>query len=116
MANYWLPLTPLLSVLLPVLLFAVLIWAASSVLGGSTDFRLSAAVASAAAVITPGLYTVYVTLVWWLRAPEIRRSADIALAMPTAGIDLLFLELEMQPWLRVCWRRSACLPSGGWSC
>ncbi len=77
--------------------FAALIWIAASMMGGSTKFSHSFAVASVASVIHPLLATAFVTLVWRLDPPEIRRTADFVQSMPSLGLSLLLDTTELSP-------------------
>jgi len=78
-----------------VLVVAVVIWAGATMLGGSARFSRATAVATVGAVVHPLLATAYIGFNWWLDPPEIRRMADIANAVPTLGLDLLFGSPDM---------------------
>ena len=101
MMDRWAPVSVFalnLSIILTVGVFAVFIWMGTSIMGGSTQFSLSFVVASIAAVIHPLLTTAFVTLVWCLDPPQIRRVADFMQSTPTLGLGLLFSR-ELHPSL-----------------
>lgn len=79
---------------------AAVIWGAATVAGGSSRFSSSFAVASVASVAHPLLATLYVTALWELDPPQVRRLADIPEAVPTLGLDLLIGNPEMSMMLR----------------
>lgn len=78
-----------LFVVVTILFVAAALWMGAALLGGRTDFGRSFAVASVSAVIHPFLHTAFVSLVWTLEPPEIRRLEDFAAARPSLGLDLL---------------------------
>jgi hypothetical protein len=80
--------------------YAAVIWGGASIAGGSTRFSLSAAVASVASVAHPLMATAYVSLLWNMSPPEIRRMSDIPEAVPTLGLDLLLGNPDMSMTLR----------------
>lgn len=84
---------------LNVLFMTLLIWFAAAVLGGSTRFSRSFAVASSAALVHPLLAMAYSTLILQLDPPEIRRPEDMVRMMPSAGADLLFGGADLPVWL-----------------
>jgi len=83
--------------LLSVVVLAGLIWIGASTMGGVTKFSHSFAVASIGAVIHPLLATAFVTLVWRLEPPEIRRVADFVRSMPSLGLGLFTGDIELSP-------------------
>ena len=86
-----------LFILIAVGVFAALIWVGASIMGGSTRFSNSIAVASVGAMVHPLLATAFVSLVWRLDPPEIRRMADFVQSTPSLGIGLLFGSTELSP-------------------
>lgn len=78
-----------LVLVLLVLVITVMLWAGASMLGGSARFGNAFAVAAVASVIHPALAGMYMSLVWAMDPPQIRRMADIPSAVPTLGLDLL---------------------------
>ena len=79
-----------LFILLMIAVVALTIWLIATIMGGKVTFGRSFALASAAAVIKPLLYSVYVTIILQMNPPEIRRAQDIQEMTPTLGLDLLF--------------------------
>ena len=77
-------------ILLMIAVVALTIWLIATIMGGKVTFGRSFALASAAAVIKPLLYSVYVTIILQMNPPEIRRAQDIQDMTPTLGLDLLF--------------------------
>jgi hypothetical protein len=99
----WAPAFGLAQNLFLVLLIGVIaavIWGAATVAGGSSKFSSSLAVSSVAAVIHPLLATLYVTALWKVNPPEVRRLSDIPEAVPTLGLDLLVGNPDMSMTLR----------------
>ncbi len=78
-----------LFILLMIAVVALTIWLLATMMGGEATFGRSFALASAAAVIKPLLYSVYVTIILQINPPEIRRAEDIQEMTPTLGLDLL---------------------------
>ena len=86
-----------LFIILAVGAFAALIWIGASIMGGPAKFSHSFSVASIGAVIHPLLATAFVTLVWRLDPPEIRRVADFVQSTPSLGLSLLLDTTELSP-------------------
>ncbi len=84
-----------LFILIMIALIAVVFWIGSSLLGGRTNFGRSLGVASVGAVIHPLLSTSFVSLMWKLDPPEIRRMRDFLESMPSLGLDMLFRNSEL---------------------
>lgn len=78
-----------LFIILAVLVIAVLVWMGSSVLGGRTNFARSLGVTAIASVVHPLLATTFVSVMWKLDPPEIRRMEDMFESLPSLGLDLL---------------------------
>ncbi|HJO05241.1 MAG TPA: YIP1 family protein [Acidobacteriota bacterium] len=96
----WAPVTVLglnVFIILSVGAFAALIWMGASLMGGSTQFSRSFAVASVASVVHPLLATAFVTLVWRVDPPQIRRVADFMQSTPSLGLALLLDSVELSP-------------------
>lgn len=79
-----------LFILVLVALIAVALWVGSSLLGGRTNFGRSLGVASIGALIHPLLATTFVSAMWKMNPPEIRRIRDVFETMPSLGLDILF--------------------------
>lgn len=78
-----------LFILVSVLVVAGVLWMGASLFGGRAGFARSFGVASVSAVIHPLLYTAFVSIMWKLDPPEIRRMQDVFVARPSLGLDLL---------------------------
>lgn len=89
-----------LFLLLAIALIALLVWVGAGISGGNTRFMRSFGVASIAAVAHPLLATVFVTFMWQLNPPEVRRIEDIAAAAPTLGLGLVTAGMELSPILQ----------------
>ena len=99
----WAPAVGLAQNLFLVLLvggIALVIWGGATIAGGSSKFSGALGVASVAAVVHPVLATLYVTGLWAIDPPEVRRLADIPEAVPTLGLDLLIGNPDMSMTLR----------------
>jgi len=92
-------------ILLMIAIVALTIWLIATVMGGKATFSRSFALASAAAVIKPLLYGVYVTIIFQFNPPEIRRASDIQQMTPTLGLDLLFSGPDTPGWLNALFMR-----------
>lgn len=79
-----------LFILVLVALIAVALWVGSSLLGGRTAFGRALGVAGVGAVIHPLLATTFVSVMWKIDPPEIRRMSDFLSAMPSLGLDMFF--------------------------
>ena len=86
-----------LFLVLTVVLIAALLWMAATMTGGSSRFARAFAVASVGAVVSPLLNTLFVVLNWRLDPPRVRRIQEIATAVPSLGVDLLFGASDLSP-------------------
>lgn len=82
---------------LAVVVTAGLIWIGASTMGGVPQFSHSFAVASVGSVVHPGLAIAFVTLVWRLDPPDIRRMADFIQSTPSLGLSLFVGGIELSP-------------------
>ena len=94
-----------LFILLMIAVVALTIWLIATVMSGEATFGRSFALASAAAVIKPLLYSVYVTIILQINPPEIRRAQDIQEMTPTLGLDLLISGPDTPGWLNALFMR-----------
>lgn len=89
-----------LVVLISVILVAVLLWMGSSLLGGRTNFMRSVGVAGVGAIVHPLLATTFVSVMWKVNPPEIRRMQDMFETLPSLGLDLLVRGGDTSPFVR----------------
>lgn len=95
-----------LFIMLTVLVIAVVLWMGASLLGGRTNFARSLGVASVGAVVHPLLATIFVSVMWKLDPPEIRRMEDMFESLPSLGLDLLVRGGDTSPFVRVLLTRA----------
>lgn len=89
-----------LLVIIGIVLIAALLWMGSSVLGGRTTFSRSVGVASVGGVVHPLLAMTFVSVMWKLDPPEIRRMQDMYESLPSLGLDLLVRGSDASPFVR----------------
>jgi len=94
-----------LFILVMVALIAVAFWVGSSLMGGRTQFGRSLGVASVGAVIHPLLTTLFMTVMWKLDPPEIRRMQDMFEAIPSLGLDMILASDQTSVSLRTLMAR-----------
>lgn len=90
-----------LAIVLVVVIIGALFWMGASLAGGRTSFGRSLGVASVGAIIHPLLATTFVSVMWKLNPPEIRRMEDMFDALPSLGLDLLVRGGETSAFVRV---------------
>lgn len=95
-----------LIILLMIAFTALVIWVLASLMGGTgSTYGRAFGVAAGAAVIRPFLYSIYVTVIFNMNPPEIRRPEDASTITPTLGLDLLLAGPDTPTWLNVIYQR-----------